>query len=337
METATSALSIPRLAFAGTGWIGLNRLSSLVREEICIPAGINDPDVGNAARAAMAAPGAKIFNSFEELLNSKPDGVVIASPNSLHADQCIMALKRGIPVFCQKPLARDARESKKVIDAARENNLLLGVDLSYRHSDGINKIYRLAHEKELGKIFAADLVFHNAYGPDKAWFYNPELSGGGCLIDLGIHLADLALWIMDFPRIKFIRSVLLSKSRRVTDISVQTEDYVTAQLETVEGCVIRLTCSWNLDAGKDADINASFYGTNASATFYNVNGSFYDFESALCHGTSQTIISSPPDDWGGRALIKWVKRLSVDKTFDNEINSYLMVAETIDRIYGKVN
>jgi predicted dehydrogenase len=48
-------------------------------------------------------------------------------------------------------------------------------------------------------VFAVDLVFHNAYGPDKPWFYDPELSGGGCVMDLGVHLVDLALWSLDFP------------------------------------------------------------------------------------------------------------------------------------------
>jgi predicted dehydrogenase len=59
---------------------------------------------------------------------------------------------------------------------------------------------------ELGRVFAVDLVFHNAYGPDKPWFYDPELAGGGCVMDLGVHLVDLALWSLDFPGVTAVTS-----------------------------------------------------------------------------------------------------------------------------------
>jgi hypothetical protein len=87
---------------------------------------------------------------------------------------------------------------------------------------------------------------------------------------------------------------------------------------------------------QDADIRASFYGTKGSALFYNVNGSFYDFEAAICHGTSRRIISSPPDDWGGRALIKLTRELQDDVKFRNTAFEYFRVAEVIDKIYKRV-
>src|SRR5690606_35925284 len=109
--------------------------------------------------------------------------------------QAIQALRRGIPVFCQKPLARTRAETSRVIQEARAADLLLAVDLSYRFTSGIQRIRQIVQSGELGKVFAVNLVFHNAYGPDKAWFYDYNLAGGGCAIDLGIHLVDLAFWI----------------------------------------------------------------------------------------------------------------------------------------------
>src|SRR5207244_4234818 len=90
-------------------------------------------------------------------------------------------------------------EITEVIEAARSADRLLGVDLSYRHTKALQEIRQLVSQNELGEIFAADLVFHNAYGPQKPWFYEREQSGGGCVIDLGIHLVDAALWILDQP------------------------------------------------------------------------------------------------------------------------------------------
>ena len=87
------------------------------------------------------------------------------------------------------------------------------MDLSYRHTTGMQRIRELIRAGELGHVYAVDLVFHNAYGPDKPWFYDVALSGGGCVIDLGIHLVDLALWTLGFPRVRGVASRLFALAR----------------------------------------------------------------------------------------------------------------------------
>ncbi len=334
-ETITATSTKPKLAFIGTGWIGLNRMKHLLSEKISETSGILDVSEENVKNALALAPGSTVYKSMEQLLESKPDGVVIATPSALHAEQAKLALEKGIPVFCQKPLARTAQESREVVAAAQKSDRLLGVDLSYRFTEGMQKIYELAKNNSFGKIFAVDLVFHNAYGPDKDWFYNPELSGGGCLIDLGIHLIDLALWVLGFPDVENVSSAVTSGGKLVDNPEKVTEDFVSAQFITAGGAVVRLTSSWNLNAGKEAEIKASFYGTSAAAIFENVNGSFYDFETRLCHGTSSETISSPPYEWGGNALADWTKRLAKNNSFNPQIKEYIRVAEIIDKIYGR--
>lgn len=334
--TIVKTLTKPKLAFIGTGWIGLNRMKALLEKDVCTAVGVCDTTAENRKRAKETAAGAKLYDSLDDLIADRPDGIVIATPNALHHSQCMAALNNGIAVFCQKPLARTAFESREIINAARKSNKLLGVDMSYRFTDGMQKIKDLVHKNELGKLFAADLVFHNAYGPDKEWFYNPKLSGGGCVIDLGIHLVDLALWMMDFPEIKKVEANLYKGGRKIYDSSETSEDFASVQMETLSGATIRLTCSWNLPAGKDAEIKAAFYGTKAAAVFENTGGSFYDFEACLCHGTEREIISSPPDDWGGKALISWAENLQQSSAFNEEISNYEYVAELIDTIYGRI-
>lgn len=324
----------PDIAFVGTGWIGLHRMKVLIDEGLCNPLAILEPDITNARRALELAPAAIIIQEMEDLLDTSPDGIVIATPSALHASQCISALRRGIPVFCQKPLGRSADETRKVISEAYVANRLLDVDLFFRYTDGMQKIYQ--RRKELGHIFAIDLVYNSAHGPDKPWFYNPGLSGGGCLMDLGIHFIDLALWITDFPEIISVSSQLASKGKLIEYDNETVEDYASAQFETADGTLIRLVCSWNLPAGQDAEIRASFYGTENSALFYNVNGSFFDFEAAFCHGTSREIISKPPDVWSGRALVKWAHDLREGMHFRSSAFRYYNSAEVIDRIYKKI-
>ncbi len=118
-------------------------------------------------------------------------------------------------VFCQKPLGRSTDEVRQVVEAARQTDRLLGVDLSYRYTQGLQQIRDLVRSGELGHIHAADLTFHNAYGPDKDWFYDKARAGGGCVVDLGVHLVDAVLWILDFPEVIKVSSALYAGGERI--------------------------------------------------------------------------------------------------------------------------
>lgn len=325
----------PRLGFAGVGWIGLNRMRSIVESGLAEAQYIADPAGSLIAKAKEIAPGALTENSFEKLLDCGLDGIVIATPNSLHAQQSIAALKSGMAVFCQKPLGRTKEEAASVVRTAKECNRLLSVDLSYRYLSAVQKIKMLIDENALGEIFAVNLVFHNAYGPDKEWFYNYVLSGGGCVIDLGIHLVDLVLWMFSFPGVSNVTSRLLSNGRLISKDDKKVEDYAAARFDLDTGTVVNLACSWKLSAGYDAIIEASFYGTKGGASLKNVNGSFYDFRAELYRWTAREIISDPPDDWGPRAALDWAKKLSVSKNYNPEIESILKTAEVLDMIYER--
>jgi len=296
---------------------------------------IGDPSPAMAEEARKLAPDAVLAGSLEELLAQDLDGIVIATPSAQHAEQSIRALEAGIAVFCQKPLGRTAEEVEAVVSAAEAADRLLGVDLSYRHTAGMNRIHEIIRAGELGKIFAADLVFHNAYGPDKPWFYDRALSGGGCLMDLGVHLIDMALWSLEFPTVASVAGHLVSGGFPAALDDHQVEDYAVATLVLEGGAVIRLACSWRLQAGRDAVIEARFFGTNGGVSMHNVDGSFYDFAVERFYGCSREILLEPPDDWGGRAAADWARRLAGGQKYDPACEKLVGVAEIIDRIYGR--
>jgi predicted dehydrogenase len=263
------------------------------------------------------------------------DGVVIATPSAMHAQQSIQALERGVAVFCQKPLGRDAVEARAVVDAARRANRLLDVDLSYRFTEGMQRIREIVQSGELGRIFAVDLVFHNAYGPDKPWFYDRALSGGGCVMDLGVHLVDLALWTLDYPVVTNVSGRLFAGGEPLGSRPDQVEDYALATIGLDTGTAVQLACSWRLQAGCDAMISAAFYGTEGGAALRNVNGSFYDFVAERYRGTARENLSNPPDEWGGRAAVDWARRLASGQRFDPAAERLVDVAGVLDRIYGR--
>src|SRR5690348_11189193 len=299
---------------------------------------IADAAPESVARAAQAVLTSvrppRTVASLEELLEEELDGLVIATPSGQHAQQAIAALTRGLAVFCQKPLATTAAEAARVVAAARALDRLIEVDFCYRTLAGVPELARLARSGELGEVFAADLTFHNAYGPDKSWFYDREQSGGGCVMDLGIHLVDLLLWALGFPEVVEVRSHLYAEGKRLASPASGLEDYATAELRLDSGTVARLACSWRLPAGRDAVIEAAFYGTRGAAILRNVNGSFYEFTVEHCEGTRRRLLAGPPDDWGGRAVCAWARRVAADGAFDAAAERLVPVSGVVDRIYG---
>ncbi|MBI4787178.1 MAG: Gfo/Idh/MocA family oxidoreductase [Chloroflexi bacterium] len=325
---------IPRLGFLGVGWIGRNRLEAIATSGVAEVVAIADPARESAAQAAAIAPGAVVAGSLGSLLEAGVDGIVIATPSALHAEQALAALESGMAVFCQKPLGRNAPETCRVVDAARAANRLLGVDLSYRFTTGMQRIRDLIRQDALGRIYAADLVFHNAYGPDKPWFYDRALSGGGCVIDLGIHLVDLALWALDNPLVVDVSGRLFGQGELLHGSSARVEDYAVARLDLADGAVAQIACSWKLPVGGDAVISASFYGTRGGATLRNVNGSFYDFIAERFTGAARETLCAPPDAWSGRAVVDWATRLAAGAGFHPEIERVCEVATILDAIYS---
>jgi predicted dehydrogenase len=329
-----SSLLIPRLAFLGVGWIGRHRMEAVAGSGMAEIVGIADASEEMRGAAAEVAPEAELVRSLEELLELEPDGVVIATPSALHAEQSVAALERGVAVFCQKPLGRSAAEVRRVVEAARVADRLLAVDFSYRFTEGMRRIRELVQGGGLGRVYAVDLVFHNAYGPDKFWFYDRALSGGGCVMDLGVHLVDLALWTLGFPAVGGVSSRLFARGEPLGSRPEQVEDYAVVRLDLQDGTAVQLACSWKLPAGRDAVIGASFYGTDGGAAFRNVDGSFYDFVAERFHGTARETLAAPPDAWGGRAVVDWAERLARGERFDASAERLIDVAEVLDQIYG---
>lgn len=327
----------PRLGFLGLGWIGRHRLQSLVDAGACQVVALADSHPASLDQAHAIAPDAQRCDSLDALLSHALDGLVIATPSALHAPQCLRALDQGLAVFCQKPLARTEAEARNVIDAARRADRLLGCDLSYRHTEGMQRIRQDIADGLLGSIHAVDLVFHNAWGPDKGWAHDLALSGGGCAIDLGTHLIDLALWTLGHPAVTRVDGQLYANGHRLPPRAPVVEDFAFATLQLDSGATVRLACSWNVSTGRDAVIEAHVHGSAGGAALRNVDGSFFDFSAERFHGNRRIPLAGPPDAWGGRAVLDWARRLGGGSGYTPEIESLLPVARALDALYGRTD
>lgn len=326
----------PRLGFLGTGWIGRHRMQAIAEAGVAEIVALADPDEACAAAALAVVPQAHRVADLEALLALGLDGLVIATPSAQHAAQSIRALQAGLAVFCQKPLGRSAAEVRAVVQAARAADRLLAVDLSYRATEAMQRIRALVQGGVLGRVQAIDLTFHNAYGPDKPWFRDRAQSGGGCVMDLGVHLVDLALWTLDFPEVAEVSADLFAGGEKLAPGAAAVEDLALATLRLANGTVVRLACSWWLHAGQDAVIEAAFHGRDGAAMLRNIAGSFYDFEATHCRGTARDVLCAPPDAWGGRAAVAWAGQLAAANRFDPAALHFIDVAAVLDRIHGGV-
>ena len=245
--------------------------------------------------------------------------------------------QRSIGTLTHRRPSTTSRNIRCIICARKSrattwSDRLLGVDLSYRLTAGMQHIKHLIQAGELGRVHYMDLTFHNAYGPDKPWFYDPSLSGGGCLMDLGVHLIDLALWLSESASVVDVSSHLFAAGERLAGRD-QVEDLALATLTLDTGCVVRIACSWRTSAGQDADIRVDLHGTKGGAAMRNAGGSFYDFVTERFRGTSREQVASYPELWGGRMAAEWAIKLANGARFDSAVLSVIDTAAVIDRIY----
>ncbi len=283
--------------------------------------------------------------ALDDLLDGGMHGVILASPTSYHLPQALAAIERGIAVFCQRPLACDARETRTMIDAARTANVLLGVDMSLRQTEAMRVLRSTVQAGELGDIYAVELIYHNALGPENAWTADPSLAGGGCVLDSGMVLIDLTLWALGFPQVTDVSSRLFCKGDRIlrpasaADTSAAVpivEDYASAILDLDTGATVHLACSWDLPAGQNARIEVTFYGTDAGGTLRNIDGSYHDFTAEIFRGPSRHVLSRPPDAWAGRGVVAWADALGRGARYDPWVEGVIDVARAVDRIAGKL-
>lgn len=326
----------PRVGLLGVGWIGRHRLQGLVDAGACEVAAIVDPDPAAAEAASALAGGAPILPSAEALCRAELDGIVIATPSARHAEQAVAALRQGKAVMCQKPLGRDLAETRAVVEAARAADRRLMVDLTYRHVAGVAQMRELVRTGALGEVFAVEATFHNAYGPDKPWFYDARQSGGGCLIDLGTHLVDLVLWVTGSATATVVDRCCRAGGRPLCS-PAHVEDWALARLELPSGAAATLACSWNLHAGCDAVIELAVHGTGGGVALRNVGGSFFDFRVEHRRGTSTSVLAEPErfDAWGPRATVAWAHALARAPGYDPAVEDVIEVAAILDEIYER--
>ncbi|MGQ9631589.1 MAG: Gfo/Idh/MocA family protein [bacterium] len=158
----------------------------------------SQPELLNAVKAQHAVRAA--YNSWEELLSDDMiDIVIVCLPNYLHAPVSIAAMEAGKHVLCEKPPALNSKEVRKIVDASKRTKKRWMTAFNNRFRAESKFAKERVESGDLGEILYGKAFWVRRKRISWKWFSKKEMSGGGPLMDIGVHVIDLALHLMGFP------------------------------------------------------------------------------------------------------------------------------------------
>ncbi|OGU32954.1 MAG: dehydrogenase [Ignavibacteria bacterium GWA2_35_9] len=200
------------------------------------------------------------YTSYKELLEkSDIEAVIVATPTGTHKEVAVASLKSKKDVLVEKPLARSFNEAKVIVDTARKNKkkIMVGMNLRYRPDAMILK--SIMGAGEIGEPFYVKCGWIRRQSSAQRWFTKKEESGGGVIVDLGISLLDLSLWLLNYPPVKSVTTQCYYQNTK------NVEDTSLSFLRCKNSSVVNIETSWSLPVEKDI-FYFTVYGTKGVAS-----------------------------------------------------------------------
>jgi predicted dehydrogenase len=269
-----------RAGVIGLGFTGNQHLlgyQALPDVEIVALAGLEDA-LRERLGATYGVP--HLYREWQELLaRDDLDLVSICTPNALHAPIAIAALEGGRHVLCEKPLARNSVEAEAMVRAARGADRVLHTVFNRRARGDVSFLKRHIDEGGLGRIYHAKSFWKRRSGIPSlgSWFTSKEMAGGGPLIDLGVHMLDLALYLLGDPVAVTVsgatyaelgprgRGESANASKHIVGSAFEVEDLAVAFIRFADGATLELETSWAVYGSEQDDFGVTLYGTEGGA------------------------------------------------------------------------
>ncbi len=248
-----------RFAVIGIGGFGSRRVRAVPEsggELVCL-GDLNEKRVSEMAREF----GCDYTKNYLDITKRNDIDVVINStPNKFHSPITIAALNAGKHVICEKPLARNPAEARKMVDAAKKNKVFLKTGSNLRYFSNVKKAKELVDKRAIGKpLFVRGWIGHDGKRVLHSWNANPDIAGGGTLLDNGAHIIDLFRWFIgDFS----------SCAGRVDTLNlpIKVEDNGMGIYWTKDGRMASIQASWTEWSGY---MYLEIYGPKGSVTIDN--------------------------------------------------------------------
>ncbi len=259
---------------AGIGELHLAAYRKLPRVEIAALAGLDDERVRRVA-AEQGVP--QTFREYADLLAAPGiDAVSVCLPNALHLPVTLAALEANKHVLVEKPLARTADEGRSMVAAARERERVLMIAFNHRYRGDVQWVKQYVESGAIGRVYYAKAHWMRRAGIPRlgSWFVSKEQAGGGPLVDLGVHVLDMAMYLMGEPRATAVSANTyaefgprglknwdlrdqFSNERRPYEV----EDLGTAFVRLEGGATLLLEASWATHSAAGDDFGVTLYGT----------------------------------------------------------------------------
>jgi predicted dehydrogenase len=204
--------------------------------------GLCDSDLPKAHALARRFEIPDVYDDIEDLIRyAEPDAVVVCTPNHLHEDHVISALSAGVPVLCERPLALTVGGVERVMERAARADVPVMVGMNHRFRDDVQAVRSFLVGGELGALRSVRAHWHifRPAGAPAGWRVRQAESGGGAMMDLGLPLVDLALWLSQCPATKRVSAVFGAAPDRHG-----VEDIGAAFMQCEEGHSTFIDVSW---------------------------------------------------------------------------------------------
>ncbi len=265
----------------GAGIFHLEGYSEDPRAEIVALAGL-DTDRCRKLAAQFNVP--SIYGHYQDLLaRDDIEAVSLAVPNNLHLPMALAAFEAGKHVLVEKPIARTAAEGEEMVAAAKKAGKLLGVAFNRRARHDVQLVHQAVKNGEFGRIYYAKAFWMRRSGiPGMGtWFTKKEGAGGGPLIDLGVHVLDMALYMMGNPGVVAVSAATYAElgpqgkgawrgARFHVDVNqpYEVEDLATALIRLEGGATLQLETSWAAYTSAGDDFGVSLFGNSGGAEIF---------------------------------------------------------------------
>lgn len=270
-----------KVGMIGAGAIANDHCASIAKYKGAEVAAVADLSADRRNELKQKYGIAREYGKWEELVADRElDAVAIALPNALHAPVSLAALQAGKHVLLDKPFAMNYGEASRIAAAAKRKRKVLMLGMNQRYRPESQALRALAARGDLGEIYHARAYWCRRSGSPKfgTWFVSKTLAGGGCLLDIGVHYLDLALYLMDnWAPVSVTGQVYgkfghrgigeggWGKSDRSASIKFDVEDFAAAFVKFRNGATLELNVSWVVHQEEKNRNNVELHGTEAGA------------------------------------------------------------------------
>ena len=200
------------------------------------------------------------YKDYRELLEkSDIEGVIVATPTSLHKEVVIACLNAKKDVLVEKPIARTFAEANAMVQAAKKNKRKLMVGMNLRFRPDIMLLKTFINSGEIGEPFYTRASWVKRKSSDEKWFMKKEQAGGGVILDLGISLLDISLWLMGYPAVKSVQTQTYYQNTK------NLEDTAISYIRCNKSKLVNIETSWALPVNQDL-FRISVFGSKGSVT-----------------------------------------------------------------------